>query len=37
MTADGSTAKVDGKELAASNGVAIPIDAVLKKVPKAGG
>ena len=34
--ADGSTAKVDGKELAASNGVAIPLDAVLKKVPKSG-
>ena len=34
--ADGSTAKIDGKELAASNGVAIPVDAVLKKVPAAG-
>ncbi|HYD05226.1 MAG TPA: fasciclin domain-containing protein [Reyranella sp.] len=34
--ADGSTAKVDGSELAASNGVAIPIDGVLKKVPAAG-
>ena len=34
--ADGSTAKVDGQPLAASNGVAIPIDGVLKKVPAAG-
>lgn len=33
--ADGSVAKVDGKEVAASNGVAIPIDGVLKKVPAA--
>ena len=33
---DGSTAKVDGNELAASNGVAIPIDAVLKRVPSSG-
>ena len=30
---DGATAKFDGNEIAASNGVAIPIDAVLKKVP----
>ena len=35
--ADGSTAKVDGAQLAASNGVAIPVDAVLKQVPKSGG
>ena len=34
--ADGSTAKIDGQEVAASNGVAIPIGAVLKKVPAAG-
>ena len=34
--ADGSTAKLDGQEVGASNGVAIPIDAVLKKVPHAG-
>ena len=33
--ADGSTAKVSGKEVTASNGVAIPIDAVLKKTPSA--
>lgn len=33
--ADGSTAKLDGAEVAASNGVALPIDAVLKKVPAA--
>lgn len=32
--ADGSTAKVSGSELTAGNGVAIPIDAVLKKIPK---
>ena len=32
--ADGSTAKVSGSALIASNGVAIPIDTVLKKVPK---
>ena len=31
--ADGSTATVSGKEVTASNGVAIPIDAVLKKTP----
>ncbi|HUQ14125.1 MAG TPA: fasciclin domain-containing protein [Novosphingobium sp.] len=31
---DGSSAKVDGKPLTATNGVVIPIDAVLKKVPK---
>ena len=31
--ADGSTAKVSGSELTAGNGVAIPIDTVLKKVP----
>ena len=31
--ADGSTAKLDGEAIAASNGVALPIDAVLKKVP----
>ncbi|MDP3676115.1 MAG: fasciclin domain-containing protein [Novosphingobium sp.] len=31
--ADGSTAKVSGKEVTASNGVAIPLDAVLKKTP----
>ena len=35
--ADGSTAKVDGAQLAASNAVAIPVDAVLKQVPKSGG
>jgi len=35
--ADGATARIDGKELAASNGVAMPIDAVLKKLPKPGG
>ena len=35
--ADGATARVDGKELAASNGVALPIDAVLKNLPKSGG
>jgi uncharacterized surface protein with fasciclin (FAS1) repeats len=35
--ADGSTAKVSGKEVAASNGVAIPVDAVLKKVPGSAG
>ena len=34
--ADGSVAKVAGKEVAASNGVAIPIDGVLKKVPAPG-
>ena len=33
--ADGSTAKVSGSELTAGNGVAIPIDTVLKKVPSA--
>lgn len=33
--ADGASAKLDGNETAASNGVAIPIDAVLKKVPGA--
>jgi len=33
---DGSSAKLDGKEIAASNGVALPIDAVLKKVPATG-
>ena len=32
--ADGSTAKVSGSELTAGNGVAIPVDAVLKKIPK---
>ena len=32
--ADGSTAKVSGSELTSGNGVAIPIDTVLKKVPK---
>lgn len=31
--ADGSTATVSGKEVTASNGVAIPVDAVLKKTP----
>ena len=31
--ADGSTAKISGSELTAGNGVAIPIDTVLKKVP----
>lgn len=31
--ADGSTAKVSGKEITASNGVAIPVDTVLKKTP----
>ena len=31
--ADGSTANVSGSALTASNGVAIPIDTVLKKVP----
>ena len=31
--ADGSTAKVSGQELTAGNGVAIPVDAVLKKIP----
>ena len=31
--ADGSTAKVSGSELTAGNGVAIPVDTVLKKVP----
>ena len=31
--ADGSTAKVSGSELTAGNGVAIPVDAVLKKIP----
>ena len=31
--ADGSTATVSGQEVTASNGVAIPIDAVLKKTP----
>ena len=35
--ADGSTAKLDGEPIAASNGVALPIDAVLKKVPAAAG
>jgi uncharacterized surface protein with fasciclin (FAS1) repeats len=30
---DGSSAKVDGAPLTAANGVAIPIDAVLKKMP----
>lgn len=35
--ADGSTAKVSGKEVTASNGVAIPVDAVLKKVPASSG
>jgi uncharacterized surface protein with fasciclin (FAS1) repeats len=33
---DGSTAKLDGNQIAASNGVALPIDAVLKKVPATG-
>ena len=33
--ADGSTAKVSGQEVTASNGVAIPVDAVLKKTPRA--
>jgi uncharacterized surface protein with fasciclin (FAS1) repeats len=33
--ADGSRAKLSGPETAATNGVAIPIDAVLKKVPAA--
>ena len=32
---DGSTAKISGSELTAGNGVAIPVDAVLKKVPTA--
>lgn len=32
--ADGSTAKVSGKEVTAGNGVAIPVDAVLKKIPE---
>jgi uncharacterized surface protein with fasciclin (FAS1) repeats len=32
---DGASAKIDGKALTASNGVVIPIDAVLKKLPKA--
>lgn len=31
---DGSSAKLDGKPLSATNGVVIPIDAVLKKVPE---
>ena len=31
--ADGSTAKVSGSDLTAGNGVAIPVDAVLKKFP----
>ena len=31
---DGSSAKIDGKPLTATNGVVIPIDAVLKKLPK---
>ena len=31
--ADGSTAKVSGSEITAGNGVAIPIDKVLKKIP----
>ena len=31
--ADGSVAKVSGTELTAGNGVAIPVDAVLKKLP----
>ena len=31
--ADGSTARVSGSELIAGNGVAIPVDAVLKKIP----
>ena len=35
--ADGSTAKVSGKEITASNGVAIPVDAVLKKIPGSSG
>ena len=34
---DGATAKVSGKELTASNGVAIPVDAVLKKIPASSG
>ena len=33
--ADGSTAKVSGSKLTAGNGVAIPVDAVLKKIPSA--
>lgn len=33
--ADGASAKIDGKPLTASNGVVIPIDAVLKKMPDA--
>ena len=33
--ADGSVAKVSGSELTAGNGVAIPVDAVLKKIPAA--
>ena len=32
---DGSTAKISGSDLTAGNGVAIPVDAVLKKVPTA--
>ena len=32
--ADGSTAKVAGREVTAGNGVAIPVDAVLKKIPE---
>ena len=35
--ADGSTATVSGKEVTASNGVAIPVDAVLKKTPAPSG
>ena len=35
--ADGSTAKVSGQEVTASNGVAIPVDAVLKKTPAPSG
>jgi uncharacterized surface protein with fasciclin (FAS1) repeats len=31
--ADGTSAKVSGKELTTGNGVAIPVDTVLKKVP----
>ncbi|WP_195908383.1 fasciclin domain-containing protein [Novosphingobium sp. Gsoil 351] len=33
--ADGSTARVSGSDVAAGNGVAIPVDTVLKKVPSA--
>lgn len=35
--ADGSSAKVSGSEVAAGNGVAIPVDKVLKKIPAESG